>query len=400
VVKLEINKVNRRRIMHQRINGINVWGEPLLNAVEQMVAVSEDAVCTALMSDHHLGYHVPIGGVVAYNGHISPAGVGYDIGCGNQGSMLSTQLPGIAGNLDWFMDEIFSKISFGVGQKNNKTVEHELFDRSIWTEIPLLGELKDLARKQLGTVGSGNHYVDLLRDEETDQIWISVHFGSRGLGHKIATHYMKLADKNNHLLDVSTEVGQEYIAAMQLAGDYAAAGRDWVSQTVAGIIGGDIIYTVQNHHNFTWKEKHFGGDYWIVRKGATPLFPGQESIIGGTMTDATYIIRGVDSDEAKLTMYSAPHGAGRLISRTAATGRSKYGKKKHGPGLVTQEMMDERIVTAGVVLRGAGRDESPHCYKNIDEVIKHHEGTFEYVYRLIPIGVAMAGKEVHDPFVD
>jgi tRNA-splicing ligase RtcB len=360
------------------------------------------------MADCHLGYAVPIGGVVAYEDQVSPSGVGFDIACGNKAVLLDADAGEVRAKINTIMDDIWKEISFGVGQKNKERVEHELFEDDPAWDIKAVGHLKGLAQNQLGTVGSGNHYVDLFVDE-SERVWCGVHFGSRGMGHKIATHFLRLAggEDGMHvdpaLLSVDSPEGQEYVAAMELAGRYAYAGRDWVCSKVASILGAHILEEVHNHHNFAWKENHNGKDLWVVRKGATPAFPGQKGFVGGSMGDISVIVQGVESEESKKALYSTVHGAGRVMSRRAAAGkfRWKRGKRiKMSEGAISQEMMMDWISKAGVVLRGAGTDESPHCYKRLPEVLEFHEPTIEVLHTLHPIGVAMAGAHEFDPYKD
>lgn len=390
------------------LNGIPIWGKPQDNAVQQILNCQKTADYCALMADHHLGYAVPIGGVVAYEDQVSPSGVGFDIGCGNKAVLLDADAGEIRANIDTLMDDIWREISFGVGMKNKEEVEHELFDDDPAWDIPEVGRLKSLARSQLGTVGSGNHYVDLFVDE-SDRVWCGVHFGSRGMGHKIATHFLRIAGgrEGMHvdpvLLSVDSQEGQEYVAAMKLAGRYAYAGRDWVCSKVASIMGAHILEEVHNHHNFAWRENHNGKDLWVVRKGATPAFPGQKGFVGGSMGDVSVIVQGVESEESKKALYSTVHGAGRVMSRRQAAGKFRWKKgrrMKMSDGTISREMMMKWISKAGVVLRGAGTDESPHCYKRLPEVLEFHEPTIEVLHTLHPIGVAMAGGDEFDPFRD
>jgi tRNA-splicing ligase RtcB len=390
------------------LNGIPIWGKPQDNAVQQILNCQKTADYCALMADHHLGYAVPIGGVVAYEDQVSPSGVGFDIGCGNKAVLLDADAGEIRANIDTLMDDIWREISFGVGMKNKEEVEHELFDDDPAWDIPEVGRLKSLARSQLGTVGSGNHYVDLFVDE-SDRVWCGVHFGSRGVGHKIATHFLRIAGgrEGMHvdpvLLSVDSQEGQEYVAAMKLAGRYAYAGRDWVCSKVASIMGAHILEEIHNHHNFAWRENHNGKDMWVVRKGATPAFPGQKGFVGGSMGDVSVIVQGVESEESKKALYSTVHGAGRVMSRRQAAGKFRWRKGrrvKMSDGTISREMMMKWISKAGVVLRGAGTDESPHCYKRLPEVLEFHEPTIEVLHTLHPIGVAMAGGDEFDPFRD
>jgi len=387
---------------------VKVWGHAEPNALEQMENCAKSADYCALMADNHLGYAMPIGGVCAYENHVSPSGVGYDIACGNKAVMLDVYSKDIIDNIKKIMDDVWSTISFGVGQKNEESVDHDLYDDPTWSDVKEAGELKDLARSQLGTVGSGNHYVDVFEDEE-GRVWIGVHFGSRGLGHKLATHFVKAGGGKDGinadpvLLDVNSDLGEQYIACMKLAGRYAYAGRDWVCKKVAEIIGGNITREVHNHHNFAWLEEHNGKKLWVVRKGATPAFPGQEGFVGGSMGETSVILEGIDSPDSRESLYSTVHGAGRVMSRRKAAGKTKWkkGKKvKVSEGEISKEMMLNWVNQANVELRGAGTDESPHCYKRLNEVLKAHTGTIKIKHYLKPIGVAMASADEFDPYKD
>ncbi len=390
--------------MFQIIDNVKVWGVPLDNAVEQAVNCLKDAEEVCLMADHHLGYAVPIGGVVAYYNKVSPSGVGFDIACGNKAVCLN--MPGFEaqGHIKTIMDDVWNTFSFGMGLNNKEEVDDPLFDEPIWDEIPFLAGLKDKARQQLGTIGSGNHYVDIFIDE-SDQVWIGVHFGSRGLGHKIATHYLELAGGKDGMmvdaavLDTTRGVGIEYIEAMQLAGRYAYAGRDWVCSKLAEMLGAKIVDEVHNHHNFAWLETHKDQKLWVVRKGATPAYPGQRGFIGASMGENAVIVAGVDSAESRQTLYSTVHGAGRAMSRTQAAGKFKrkkvdgrWVKIQKSPGLISKDDMDMWLNNAEVELRGGGLDEAPQAYKRLDEVLAFHKATIDVRHTLRPIGVAMAGE--------
>lgn len=396
--------------MHTIIDNIPVWGTPLDNAVQQMRAArdSSGAFGCALMADHHLGYSVPVGGVIAYQGKVSPSGVGYDIACGNKAVLTDLKASDL-GDMSKIMDEVWRRISFGVGRKNNNRIEHALFDNDVAWDIPVAGALKEMARDQLGTVGSGNHYVDIFLDEE-DRVWIGVHFGSRGLGHKLATHFIREGGGTDGInvapvtLDANSDLGQQYIACMKLAGRYAYAGRDWVCKEVADILGGQIRYEVHNHHNFAWEEEHFGLKLWVVRKGATPAFPGQIGFVGGTMGEQSVILcGGPATDQSKLAFFSTVHGAGRLMSRTEAAGKVKWKngvRTRVSTGKISQPSMDEWLQKAGVTLRGGGLDEAPQAYKRLSNVLEAHKVSTFVLHNLRPIGVAMAGAGEIDPFKD
>jgi tRNA-splicing ligase RtcB len=385
------------------IDGIPVWGDPVdEGALAQIKTCAKDADHAALMADHHLGYSVPIGGVVAYENFINPAGVGYDIACGNKAVRLDIPAKEVKAKIHKIMDDVFAKISFGVGRANQEDVDHELFDDDAWKMEPAK-TLKQKARAQLGTVGSGNHYVDIFTDEQ-DRVWVGVHFGSRGLGHGIASHFCNALgsrdsiDAKPMLASVTSPVGADYLQLMHLAGKYAYAGRDWVCARVAKILKADIVEEVHNHHNFAWKENHGGRDLWVVRKGATPAFPGQKGFVGGSMGDISVIIEGIENEHAGESLYSTVHGAGRTMSRTKAAGKMRGGKRTGGD--VSREMMENWVRKKNVVLRGAGTDESPHCYKRLPEVLEQHAGTIRVLHTLTPIGVAMAGANEFDPYKD
>jgi tRNA-splicing ligase RtcB len=391
----------------QLIDNIPVWGSPVdEGALRQIKNCAKSADRVALMADHHLGYAVPIGGVVAYTDSISPSGVGYDIACGNKAILTDAHAGDVRRDISRIMDEVFRIVSFGVGRKNeDERVDHALFDDPAWS-LKAVTPLKEMARQQLGTVGSGNHYVDIFSDE-ADRIWIGVHFGSRGLGHKTATFFLNAAGAKDGMevdpcvISAASDLGIDYLECMRLGGLYAYAGRDWVCDRVARILGASVIEEVHNHHNFAWREEHGGQMLWVVRKGATPAFPGQRGFVGGTMGENSVILEGIESDLSRQSLCSTVHGAGRVIGRMEAKGKvdRKTGEVKR-PGKVTQAMMDDWVSGAHVELRGAGVDESPHCYKRLPEVLEEHAGTIRVLHTLTPIGVAMAGKNEVDPYKD
>ena len=387
---------------------IKIFGEhdgATIRQIETCVAAGGER--GVLCADGHKGYAQPIGGVVAYKDKISLSGVGFDIACGNLAILTDARREQIARKIDKIMGDIVRDISFGIGRKSKTRVEHELFDDPAWQLRPIR-DLKETARDQLGTVGGGNHYVDLFADEQ-DRIWVGVHFGSRGLGHKTATHFLKLAggregmDVPPTVLDDDSEIGHDYLAGMHLAGRYAYAGREAVARHVAGaILGARILEEVHNHHNFAWREKHDGEEYWVVRKGATPAFLGQRGFVGGSMGDEAVIIEGVDSPTSREALFSTIHGAGRIMSRTAAKGRfEKVGKKRiRREGLVRHDEMMKWIADKGVVLRGGDLDEAPQAYRRLPDVLAAHTGTIRVLHTLRPLGVAMAGRDIVDPYKD
>ncbi|PUA39428.1 RNA-splicing ligase RtcB [Paenibacillus elgii] len=406
---------------YQIIDGVRVWGNPEAGALAQAKTCAEhgNVVQALLMADHHKGYSQPIGGVIVYEGQISPSGVGYDIGCGNKAVRTNLLAADIRPKLARIMDDIARNVSFGIGRVNSEKVDHELFDDPDWSVYAEIGrqehdKLKKLARDQLGTVGSGNHFVDLFEEAGTGRLWIGNHFGSRGFGHKTASGFINLAagreflanapgekmDQPPVLLDLDSELGDMYYRAMKLAGRYAYAGRDAVIRQVLAILGADAEFKVHNHHNYAWKETHDGRETVVVRKGATPSAPGQLGFIGGSMGDISVIVRGKDTEENRAAFYSTVHGAGRIMSRTQAAGKMNWKTRTRSGGLISETQMHEAVRSFGVELRGAGTDESPFVYRKLQEVLDAHAETIEVLHVLKPIGVCMAGADEFDPYKD
>lgn len=375
---------------------LQVFGDHDANTITQMrncMSVG-NAVAGVICADGHLGYAQPVGGVIAYEKQISISGVGFDIGCGNMAVKLDTKFADIENVTAVISRDVARAISFGIGRTNAERVEHALFDDAdAWRESDM-EEYRQKAVAQLGTVGGGNHYVDVMRDAVTDEIWIGVHFGSRGLGHTSATRYLKAAGGTDGMnvppaiVDEDSELGLRYIAAMELAGRYSYAGREWVVERVRKIIGGNVLDMVHNHHNFAWRESHNGRDLWVVRKGATPAFPGQRGFVGGSMGDDAVIIEGVDSDEAKDALYSTIHGAGRLFGRKEAKRR------------FTQEQLNNWLQGRGVTVIGGDLDESPMAYRRLPDVLAHHKNSIRVLHTLRPFAVVMAGSGEFDPWKD
>ena len=372
-----------------------------------------------LCADGHYGYSQPVGGVIVYDGQVSPSGVGYDIACGNKAVRTNLKYADIKPSISKIMDDVARTISFGIGRKNKEIVDHALFDDEAWDVYKAIGKkvhdtLKKLAWEQLGTVGSGNHFVDILIDTETEDVWVANHFGSRGFGHKTASGFLNLAagrdfldrapgesmDQPPTLLDLDSEIGQMYFAAMNLAGRYAYAGRDYVIDQVLAILGASAEYEVHNHHNFAWKEVHDGQEVIVVRKGATPLAPGQQGFVGGSMGDIAVIVEGIDSDPARDAFFSTVHGAGRIMSRTQAAGKMDWKTRRRTGGAISREQMEKAVRAFGVELRGAGTDESPFVYRKLADVLEAHAGTFKILHTLKPVGVCMAGADEFDPYKD
>lgn len=375
-----------------------------LSQMETCLATGS-AAAGVLCADGHLGYNHPIGGVVGYEDHLSISGVGYDIACGNKAVRLDARYDDIAPRTDAILRDIARNVSFGIGRANAETVDHPLFESDLW-QAAGVKDLKRMARDQLGTVGGGNHYVDLFRDDE-GFVWIGVHFGSRGLGHRITTKYLSVAKASGNmlappaLLPADSDAGQGYLAGVELGGLYAYAGRDWVTEKVRQIIGGAVTDEVHNHHNFVWRERHGGRDLWVVRKGATPAFPGQRGFVGGSMGDDAVILRGVEGPQSARALHSTVHGAGRVMSRSEARGKvdRRTGRVLRPPKVDAGEMR-AWLARKGVSVLGGDLDEAPQAYRRLPAVLAEHEGTVEVERVLHPFGVVMAGPGDVDPYKD
>lgn len=405
---------------------VTVFGREIID--DKCIAQLENCLLEdsigVLTPDAHYGYAHPIGGAVAYRNHISLSGVGFDIGCGNKAVKTDINIHDLEEPMEVakIMDEIMKRISFGMGRHNNEKIKHEVFEKINKADFRPQVKFIQLAKDQLGTVGGGNHFVDLFHDEQ-GYVWIGVHFGSRGFGHKTTTGFIALSqgkefgdrtseggmDAKPILFDIDSELGRDYIAAMQMAGEYAYAGRDVVVSKVLEILGNPgVLEEVHNHHNFAWQEEHFGNKYWVVRKGCTPAYPGQRGFIGANMLDSSVIVEGKASDLSRQALFSTVHGAGRVMSRTEAAGKKKWipdpttGRKR--PQIVAKGKVDFDQVKAdmrdkNVILRGAGPDEAPQCYKKLAEVLIYMAQNQEVIHTLTPIGVCMAGDE-YDEYKD
>jgi tRNA-splicing ligase RtcB len=402
--------------MAMRAKHITIFGRDIIDhaAIEQLErCVGEDDI-GVLNADAHHGYRHPIGGAVAYRDKISLSGVGFDIACGNKAVRTNVLARDV--DIPRVMDEIVRRISFGVGRKSKEPVDHPVLERIAHAEFKPQRKLYTLAAEQLGTVGGGNHYVDLYRDDQ-GWLWVAVHFGSRGFGHRTTMGFIALAHGHSFedhvpegsmdappiLFDASSELAHDYLSAIELAGEYAYAGRDVVVETVLRILGAQATYTVHNHHNFLWRERHFGTEWWVVRKGCTPAFTNQPSFIGSTMGDIAVIVEGIESERSRQALYTTVHGAGRTMSRTKAAGKRRWRKGRWvqiTPGVVNFENVKAQLRTLGIELRGGGPDEAPQCYKPLREVLARHEGTIRILWTLYPLGVAMAGEHDFDPYKD
>ena len=357
------------------------------------------SVAGALMPDAHVGYGLPIGGVLATEGAVIPYAVGVDIACRMRLTVFEVSPIVLGQQKDKFENVLINHTRFGAGVEWKPPMEDAVMDDPDWNALGIIRHLKDKAHKQLGTSGSGNHFVEwghLELIEPDDKIGLPAgqylallsHSGSRGFGALIANHYSTIA-KNMHpelkgaggdlshlgWLPMSTEPGQEYWLAMELAGKYAAANHRVIHRNVAKAAGLKAVAVVENHHNYAWKELLADGREVIVhRKGATPAGAGVLGVIPGSMGDPGYVVRGRGN---AASLNSASHGAGRQMSRTAAMKS------------ITKTMRDQYLRDKGVTLLGGGLDEAPQAYKNINEVIAAQSELVDIIARFKPRIVMM-----------
>jgi tRNA-splicing ligase RtcB len=397
----------------QRVVAFGPVEDAAAKQLDQCLSRGGEEARGVLCADHHKGYSMPIGGVLASQSVVMPAGVGYDIACGNCAVRTDLRVPESRHEVSRIMDEVWRTISFGVGRNNDEPIrDHAVFDALLQSPVHWQRSMFEMARNQLGTVGSGNHYVDLFEDRADGTLWIGVHFGSRGFGHKTASGFLALAagkprdarvddsmDAPPATIPLGTPLADDYLAAMDVAGKYAYAGRDWVVDRVLKILGARDTFRVHNHHNFAWWEEHAGERWLVVRKGATPAFPGQYGFVGGSMGDDAVIVRGRDAETSRRALYSTVHGAGRVMGRMEAKGKWRRGECIR-PGRVDWPAWQSKLDAQGVELRGGGADESPECYKRLADVLSYHGDTIDVLHTLRPIGVAMAGRETFDPYKD
>jgi len=352
------------------------------------------AVRGALMPDAHVGYGLPIGGVLATRDAVIPYAVGVDIACRVKLSVFDLPTHTLGGQVDRLRKAIENETRFGIGAafKRDRR-EHAVLDDD-WSISPVTQRFRDKAWAQLGTSGSGNHFVEFglfelaepeLGLEPGEYLALLSHSGSRGTGASVANHYSRLAmqlhpELPKHLrhlawLDLSSEAGQEYWQAMQLMGRYAAANHACIHYHVAKTLGAKVLLDVENHHNFAWKEEHDGETVIVHRKGATPAEEGVLGVIPGSMASAAYVVRGL-GEEASLD--SAAHGAGRVMSR------------KHAHRTLTWSDARKQIEASGVTLLSAGLDEVPAVYRDIEEVMANQRDLVTPLARFWPKIVKMA----------
>ena len=391
-VNVKMNKLNSIRAPFQ-IFGENEIDEQakyqLYDALKLPIAVQG-----ALMPDAHVGYGLPIGGVLATDNAVIPYGVGVDIGCRMSLTIYPIPVSYLKGKRHQLENILSEHTKFGMYETHKIKADSEIFSRSEFKDIPLVKRLKDKAYKQLGTSGGGNHFVEFGTVTITDQnnewnlplgefVGVLAHSGSRGLGANVAKHYTYLATKQTPLpkqvqhlawLDLNTHDGQEYWLAMNLAGDYAKACHDNIHKRISKLLGLKPVALIENHHNFAWKEMVNGKEVIVHRKGATPAKKGEIGIIPGSMTAPGFIVRGRGNSES---LNSASHGAGRLHSRR---------KCKQ---LFTKSEIKKELKNKGVSLIGGGVDESPMAYKDITKVMANQLELVEVIGTFTPKIVRM-----------
>ncbi len=352
------------------------------------------AVGAALMPDAHVGYGLPIGGVLACENAVIPYAVGVDIACRMKLSVLDMPTETLDTKFEAYRESLEKGTRFGVGAEYKTPQSHAVMDQD-WSVTRVTRERKDKAWRQLGSSGSGNHFAEFgvfvldQRDEELgldagNYVALLSHSGSRGVGAAVCSTYSSIAQANlpsrysdlGRLawLDLDSQAGQEYWAAMNLMGDYAAANHDVIHRRVAKLLGAHIIGGVENHHNFAWKEMHNGREMIVHRKGATPAGAGVLGVIPGSMADPAFVVRGMGNAES---FDSASHGAGRRMSRKKA--RDKY----------NWNAVRNDLAKRGVRVLSAGADEVPGVYKDIREVMQRQSDLVTIVARFNPKIVKM-----------
>ena len=386
-------------IVPQEPIGYRTWGEeidPAAHAQMRDACRVPSAVGAALMPDAHVGYGLPIGGVLATENAVIPYAVGVDIACRMKLSVLDAPVTALTERRQQLRDALERGTRFGVGCEHKPPQSHAVMDAD-WSVSRITREKKDTAWRQLGTSGSGNHFVEFgvltlaTRDDELNlnagqYLALLSHSGSRGVGASVCSTYSAIAQSRlpeeckdlGRLawLDLDSDAGQEYWAAMNLMGDYAAANHAVIHRNVANLLGAHVIAGVENHHNFAWKEQHGGREVVVHRKGATPAGEGVLGVIPGSMADPAFIVRGRGNAES---LDSASHGAGRQMSRTQANNMFRIGQ-------VRKELAEQ-----GIDILSAGSDEVPGVYKDIRKVMAAQQDLVEIVAQFDPKIVKMCG---------
>ena len=380
------------------------WGDDLgADARTQMANAARLPVSVrgALMADAHPGYGLPIGGVLATDNAVIPYAVGVDIACRMRLTVVDTPVSDLTGAKERLAKAIERETRFGIGAQFEHPRDHEVLDAD-WGATDVTRRVRQKAARQLGTSGSGNHFVEFgtLTLEGPDlgldagvHVAILSHSGSRGAGAAVAEHYTKAAMAAHpelprelaHLswLDLDSDAGREYWEAMTLMGAYAAANHELIHRNLVRAIRAEALASVENHHNFAWKETHDGREVIVHRKGATPAGAGVLGVIPGSMATPGFLVRGL-GNEASLR--SASHGAGRVMSRGEARRTFRWAQVR------------PHLEDAGVTLLSAGIDESPGVYKPIDRVMAAQRDLVEVVARFDPriVKMAEAGERPED----
>ncbi len=380
------------------------WGEGLEHdAVMQMekACLLPVSVAGALMPDAHVGYGLPIGGVLAADNAVIPYAVGVDIACRMKMSVLDMPVAELERREDRLTRAIEAETRFGVGANFQKRRQHQVLDAD-WSISPITQQHKDKAWSQLGTSGSGNHFVEFGKFTVLDPtvglgpgeyVAVLSHSGSRGTGAAVCAHYSKLAERMHPelpkelsrlaWLSLEEAAGREYWAAMELMGQYAAANHALIHKHIAAHLGVAVLLDIENHHNFAWKEQHFGREVVVHRKGATPAGAGVLGIIPGSMASPGFVVRGKGNPDS---LNSASHGAGRVMSRTQA--QKSFNWKE------VNQLLRER----NVKLISAGLDEVPMVYKDIHQVMAAQSDLVQVLGRFDPrlVKMAPAGERPED----
>jgi tRNA-splicing ligase RtcB (3'-phosphate/5'-hydroxy nucleic acid ligase) len=391
---------NREPVVREPI-GYRTWGEEIDAAAHnQMKTACSLPVArgAALMPDAHVGYGLPIGGVLALENAVAPYAIGVDIACRMRLSIYDLRPELLDQKKSLFIDALERGSVFGVGKGHEKPQDHPVLDQD-WSITQVTRIHKDKARQQLGSSGSGNHFVEfgaLVLENDDEQLGLKAgkyvalmtHSGSRGAGAAVCQVYSGIAKARLPAryqdlgvlawLDLDSEAGQEYWAAMNLMGDYAAANHEVIHRNISKLLGERPLAHVENHHNFAWIETHQGKSLIVHRKGATPAAVGVLGVIPGSMADPAYVVRGRGNAES---LNSASHGAGRRMSRTQAKDRFSW----HA----TKANLEKR----GITVLSAAADEVPGVYKDIDSVMASQQDLVEKVARFDPKIVKMAGEK-------
>jgi tRNA-splicing ligase RtcB (3'-phosphate/5'-hydroxy nucleic acid ligase) len=374
----------------------NRWGSDIDALALKQIELASNlpvSVAGALMPDAHVGYGLPIGGVLATDNAVIPYAVGVDIACRMKMTVLDLPVEWLEERRDRLAQAIEDEAKFGVGATFKSRRSHSVMDED-WEVSPITSKNKDRAWSQLGTSGSGNHFVEfgLLAVEDGScglapgkYVALLSHSGSRGTGAAVCDHYSKLAtslhpDLPKELsrlawLGLDTQEGREYWDAMELMGKYAAANHALVHRHIAANLGVEVMLDIENHHNFAWKEQHFGKDVVVHRKGATPAATGVLGIIPGSMAAPGFLVRGKGNKDS---LNSASHGAGRRMSRKKATETLSWSDA------------NQTLRQRGVTLISAGLDEVPDCYKDIHAVMAEQADLVDILARFDPKVVKMA----------